>query len=181
MENQKDKTVIWQSVLDIIEQNTTQISFETWFKPLRIRKIDTDLNIVYLELKSDKGKDFIIDTIKKRYMQYLQSAFKTVMGEDFRVVLKDSDEYEREAKTEISAEETTPKRVKAPQTVLNKQKIFNPKYNFDNFVVGSSNKYAHAAALAVAESPSEAYNPLFITADQDSAKHISCMPSVSTF
>ena len=37
MENQKDKTVIWQSVLDIIEQNTTQISFETWFKPLRIR------------------------------------------------------------------------------------------------------------------------------------------------
>ena len=162
MENQKDKTVIWQSVLDIIEQNTTQISFETWFKPLRIRKIDTDLNIVYLELKSDKGKDFIIDTIKKRYMQYLQSAFMTVMGEDFRVVLKDSDEYEREAKTEISAEETTPKRVKAPQTVLNKQKIFNPKYNFDNFVVGSSNKYAHAAALAVAESPSEAYNPLFI-------------------
>ena len=67
MENQKDKTVIWQSVLDIIEQNTTQISFETWFKPLRIRKIDTDLNIVYLELKSDKGKDFIIDTIKKRH------------------------------------------------------------------------------------------------------------------
>ena len=101
MENQKDKTVIWQSVLDIIEQNTTQISFETWFKPLRIRTIDTDLNIVYLEFKSDKGKDFIIDTIKKRYMQYLQSAFKTVMGEDFRVVLKDSDEYEREAKTEI--------------------------------------------------------------------------------
>ena len=45
---------------------------------------------------------------------------------------------------------------------MNKQKIFNPKFNFDNFVVGGSNKYAHAAALAVAESPSEAYNPLFI-------------------
>ncbi len=161
MENQKEKVEIWQQVLDIIEQNTTQISFETWFKPLRIRKIDRDLNIVYLELKSDKGKDFIIDTIKKRYMQYLQSAFKTVMGEDFRVVLKDSDEYEREAKME-SVEEPIIEKTKAPQTVLNKQKIFNPKYNFENFVVGSSNKYAHAAALAVAESPSEAYNPLFI-------------------
>lgn len=45
---------------------------------------------------------------------------------------------------------------------LRKQKIFNPRYTFDNFVVGNSNKYAHAAALAVAESPSEAYNPLFI-------------------
>ena len=100
MEMQKEKTEIWQRVLDIIEQNTTQISFETWFKPLSIRKIDSDLHIVYLELKSDKGKDFIIDTIKKRYMQYLQSAFKTVMGEDFRVVLKDSDEYEREIKIE---------------------------------------------------------------------------------
>ena len=161
MEMQKEKAEIWQRVLDIIEQNTTQISFETWFKPLSIRKIDSDLHIVYLELKSDKGKDFIIDTIKKRYMQYLQSAFKTVMGEDFRVVLKDSDEYEREIKIE-SVEEPTVKRTKAPQNALNKQKIFNPKYNFENFVVGSSNKYAHAAALAVAESPSEAYNPLFI-------------------
>ena len=146
MENQKEKVEIWQQVLDIIEQNTTQISFETWFKPLRIRKIDRDLNIVYLELKSDKGKDFIIDTIKKRYMQYLQSAFKTVMGEDFRVVLKDSDEYEREAKIE-PLEEPAVEKTKAPQKVLNKQKIFNPKYNFENFVVGSSNKYAHAAAL----------------------------------
>ena len=69
MEMQKEKAEIWQRVLDIIEQNTTQISFETWFKPLSIRKIDGDLHIVYLELKSDKGKDFIIDTIKKRYMQ----------------------------------------------------------------------------------------------------------------
>ena len=45
---------------------------------------------------------------------------------------------------------------------MRKQKIFNPRYTFDNFVVGNSNKYAHAASLAVAESPSEAYNPLFI-------------------
>ena len=55
-------------------------------------------------------------------MQYLQSAFKTVMGEDFRVVLKDSDEYEREIKIE-SVEEPTVKRAKAPQNALNKQRI----------------------------------------------------------
>lgn len=147
---------IWDSVLEIIKENTTPISFETWFKPLKIRKIDNSLNIVYIEVNSDKGKEFIISTIKNRYMTYLQNAFKTVLNDEYRVVLKDSDEYDKEEAKDIPVKVTTQKKA------LNKQKIFNPKFNFDNFVVGGSNKYAHAAALAVAESPSEAYNPLFI-------------------
>lgn len=147
---------IWDSVLEIIKENTTPISFETWFKPLKIRKIDNSLNIVYIEVNSDKGKDFIISTIKNRYLTYLQNAFKTVLNDEYRVVLKDSDTYDEEE------EKNNPVKVTPPKKGLNKQKIFNPKFNFDNFVVGGSNKYAHAAALAVAESPSEAYNPLFI-------------------
>ena len=147
---------IWDSVLEIIKENTTPISFETWFKPLKIRKIDNSLNIVYIEVNSDKGKEFIISTIKNRYMTYLQNAFKTVLNDEYRVVLKDSDEYDKEEAKD------SPEKVTTQKKALNKQKIFNPKFNFDNFVVGGSNKYAHAAALAVAESPSEAYNPLFI-------------------
>lgn len=147
---------IWDSVLEIIKENTTPISFETWFKPLKIRKVDSSLNIVYIEVNSDKGKDFIISTIKNRYLTYLQNAFKTVLNDEYRVVLKDSDTYDEEEK------KNDPIKVTPPKRGLNKQKIFNPKFNFDNFVVGGSNKYAHAAALAVAESPSEAYNPLFI-------------------
>ena len=147
---------IWDSVLEIIKENTTPISFETWFKPLKIRKIDNSLNIVYIEVNSDKGKDFIISTIKNRYLTYLQNAFKTVLNDEYRVVLKDSYTYDEEE------EKNNPVKVTPPKKGLNKQKIFNPKFNFDNFVVGGSNKYAHAAALAVAESPSEAYNPLFI-------------------
>ena len=147
---------IWDSVLEIIKENTTPISFETWFKPLKIRKIDNSLNIVYIEVNSDKGKDFIISTIKNRYLTYLQNAFKTVLNDEYRVVLKDSDTYDEKE------EKNNPVKVTPPKKGLNKQKIFNPKFNFDNFVVGGSNKYAHAAALAVAESPSEAYNPLFI-------------------
>ena len=147
---------IWDSVLEIIKEITTPISFETWFKPLKIRKIDNSLNIVYIEVNSDKGKEFIISTIKNRYMTYLQNAFKTVLNDEYRVVLKDSDEYDKEEAKDSPVKVTTQKKA------LNKQKIFNPKFNFDNFVVGGSNKYAHAAALAVAESPSEAYNPLFI-------------------
>ena len=147
---------IWDSVLEIIKENTTPISFETWFKPLKIRRIDNNLNIVYIEVNSDKGKEFIISTIKNRYLTYLQNAFKKVLNGEYRVVLKDSEEYKKD---ELKNE---PVKVTPPKKILNKEKIFNPKFNFDNFVVGGSNKYAHAAALAVAKSPSEAYNPLFI-------------------
>jgi len=151
---------IWEKVLNIIKENTTEVSYNTWFKdPLSINKIDTDLNIVYLQVNSLKKIqfDFIIDIIKKRYMSYLQMAFKTVLKDDYRIVLKKSEEYEKP----VDKSENTPK-PKLSKNILDKQKIFNPKFNFDNFVVGSSNKLAHAAALAVAESPSETYNPLFI-------------------
>ena len=146
---------IWQNVLEIIKDITTQISFETWFLPLKIRKIDADLKIAYVEV-NDNRSDFIITTIKNRYQTTLETAFKEVLGDVYRVVLKDSSSYnEEEAKQE-------PKPKEQKLSTLDKEKIFNPRFNFENFVVGNSNKYAHAAALAVAESPSEAYNPLFI-------------------
>ena len=150
-----DYSKIWESVLERIKEITTQISFETWFLPLKIRKIDTDLNIVYIEVNADNRSDFIITTIKNRYITTLEGAFKEVLGDNFRVILKDSLSYGEDDNKQNQ-------KIKQKKNILDKEKIFNPKYTFDNFVVGNSNKYAHAAALAVAESPSEAYNPLFI-------------------
>lgn len=151
-----DNSKIWEEVLEKIKENITPISFETWFKPLQIRKIDKDLNIVYIEISADKRNDFIINTIKNRYLPTLEGAFKSVLNDDFRVVLKNSEQYAFE---DTKNEQV---KIKPKKRSLNKEKIFNPRFNFENFVVGNSNKYAHAAALAVAESPSEAYNPLFI-------------------
>lgn len=148
---------IWKEVLEKIKENITPISFETWFQPLQLRKIDRDLNIVYLEISSaDKRNEFIMLTIKNRYLTTLENSFKAVLGDDFRVVLKNSDQYDSE---EEKQEQPT---IKPKKNNFNREKIFNPNFNFSNFVVGNSNKYAHAAALAVAESPSESYNPLFI-------------------
>lgn len=151
-----DNSKIWEEVLEKIKENITPISFETWFKPLQIKKIDRDLNIVYIEISADKRNDFIINTIKNRYLPTLEGAFKSVLNDDFRVVLKNSEQYAFE---DTKNEQV---KIKPKKRSLNKEKIFNPRFNFENFVVGNSNKYAHAAALAVAESPSEAYNPLFI-------------------
>ncbi len=149
---------IWAAALDIIKENTTEISFNTWFKePLSINKIDYEIKIVYLQVNSARGNDFIISVLKNRYISYLQMAFKNVLEDEYRVVLKSSDEYEKAVDKSDTAAKAKPSK-----KTLDKQKLFNPKFNFENFVVGSSNKLAHAAALAVAESPSETYNPLFI-------------------
>ena len=144
---------IWNQVLKIIEENTTSISYNTWFKPIKINSIDNNVKIAYLESE----EDFIIKVLKDRYLQLIESSFKTVTGEDYRVVIKNSEDYEQ-----VKEEEAETNQPVLMDPKLRKQKIFNPRYTFDNFVVGNSNKYAHAASLAVAESPSEAYNPLFI-------------------
>lgn len=152
-----DYEKIWESVLEIVKEIIPKISFETWLLPLKIRKIDENLKIAYIEVNSGDRNDLIIGRIKDRYITTIESAFKEVLNDNFRVVIKKTSSYEDEEKKHEPS-----KQIKNSKKTLNKEKIFNPRYNFDNFVVGDSNKYAHAAALAVAESPSEAYNPLFI-------------------
>ncbi|NLY82110.1 MAG: chromosomal replication initiator protein DnaA [Clostridiales bacterium] len=143
---------IWKTILEIIEKNTTEISFSTWIKPLFIYKIDENIKIVYLSTK----EDYVIKIIKNRYIHLIEQSFKEILQDDYRVVIKLEDEYKKTEKPDNK------KPVNKPKNPFTKDKLFNPRLNFDNFVVGNSNKYAHAASLAVSESPSETYNPLFI-------------------
>lgn len=145
---------IWSQVLSIIKDETTNVSYTTWFEPLIVHNIDQNVKIVYLETEDA----FRINIIKNRYLHLIEKCLKDVTGEDYRVVIKNSSDYEEVSEND----EEQDKKPVLMDPKLRKQKIFNPRYTFDNFVVGGSNKYAQAAALAVAESPSEAYNPLFI-------------------
>lgn len=148
----------WEKVLEIIKKETTPISYKTWFTPTSVHSIDKDLKVIYLQ----NDNSFIVNILKNRYLQMIENGFREVMGEEYRIVIKQISDYENDAQIREMHMISPKTRVKKLNQEFKNQRIFNPRYTFDNFVVGDSNKYAQAAALAVAESPSEAYNPLFI-------------------
>ncbi len=134
---------IWNDTLLIIKTELTEVSFNTWLKTLEPISVKGDN--YYLSVPNDFNKE-ILET---RYYGLIANALKQVTGVAYNVefILPGA------AKEE-------------PQTnQLNdyfEHPNLNPKYVFDEFVIGNSNRFAHAASLAVAESPAKAYNPLFI-------------------
>jgi chromosomal replication initiator protein len=148
-----DNKEIWLQVLAIIKENTTAASYKTWFLPTHIRSLDQQTHMAYLE----SDGDFYVNILNNRYKPLLEDAFQKVMEQPYRVIIKKASDYDH-----MEEEQRQQQIVSPVKPGFTQQRIFNPRYTFDNFVVGASNKYAHAACLAVAEEPSKAYNPLFI-------------------
>ncbi len=139
----------WPSIIQNIieEMELTPTSYNVWLAPLKpIRFEGGVLTILY------PGEEFALGIIEKKYGFILQCAVEALIGGKCRIqFVTPADETK---KTRVPTGSTGTGR--SPQTNL------NPKYTFDTFVVGSGNRMAHAAALAVAESPAVMYNPLFI-------------------
>jgi len=133
---------IWEKTLAIIKDYLSKPSYETWFKTTEVIEESED------KLKIGVISEFAKDWLRSNYLSLIKEVLRAVAGKDvdveFVVVKKESDEKE-----EVRVEQKN-------------NFGLNENYTFENFVVGESNKLAHAACLAVAKNPGRAYNPLFI-------------------
>ena len=143
-----DKNKLWETTLRFLEANTTPLSYNTWIVPLSIHHIDEDAAVIYLSWKNNVE---LLSHVNDHYKDLIENAINKSMEKPFRIIIKQEKEFET---SQIDTRRMT--------NVLNQEKLFNPRFNFENFIVGNSNKYAHAVSLAVSEDPGTLYNPLFI-------------------
>jgi chromosomal replication initiator protein len=141
---------IWNKTLDIISAEITSVSYNTWIKTLQPIAIDEDILI----LKSPNS--FNKDILESRYADLIINSVFHATNKHFKLkFITEQDSFDDQSHVKNTREkETFQDFDKFPQ--------LNPKYIFEEFVIGNSNRFAHAASLAVAESPAKAYNPLFI-------------------
>ncbi|MDD6154205.1 MAG: chromosomal replication initiator protein DnaA [Eubacteriales bacterium] len=157
-------TKLWNETLQLIKEKTTPVSFTTWFLKIRTREMDTYGRVLYLEADDT----FVVNILNNRYISLIEECAAQTFGENYKVIIKNAKEYDTPAMPSLldMDNKERPAFDNRFQPIinrdLNKQKIFNPKYTFDNFVVGDGNRYAYAGAMAVAQNPAEAYNPFFI-------------------
>lgn len=154
-----DVQAIWSDVLDVVKTEINTPTFKTWFEHT------TPLDIVEDRLVIAVQNDFARDWLDSRYSGLLKAALSQVTGVslsiEFTVPPQSAEPIIQVPETPVEASS-----VIAEETLQAEEQRassgFNSKYTFDSFVIGSSNRFAHAAALAAAEAPGRAYNPLFI-------------------
>ena len=155
----KDSEEIWDKTLEQIESKLSTPSFETWFQPTEILGIQK--NTALIEVPNEFAKDWL----ETRYSKLIKESLLEITDNSYEIKF-----IIPEMEDEILLEEESPpqnnEQEDQEETTTNKvQADLNSEYTFDTFVIGSSNQFAHAASLAVAEAPAKAYNPLFIYGD----------------
>jgi len=152
MDNTKNAEEVWDKAKDLIKEKVNPQTFETWFKPTKGAGISG--STLALEVPNSFFKDWLLE----HHLDVIKAALNSASGRTLII-----DFTYLQAEPEKSAEQKPRPQAKSSEKKQGVQNNLglNPAYTFDDFVVGPSNKMAHAAALAVAESPAKAYNPLF--------------------
>lgn len=149
---------VWDKTLELIKPEVPDLTFNTWFKDAKPLSIDE--TSITLAVTND-----LVLSMLKRHIPLIQNAVFSFLNERYEInlVINNGEniyirnEEEEEKKHSFNFNSQTPSSI-------------NPKYTFDNFVVGNSNYFAHAAAVAVAEAPAQSYNPLFLYGDSGLGK-----------
>ncbi|MDN5276237.1 MAG: chromosomal replication initiator protein [Clostridiales bacterium] len=142
----KNVNDLWTRALQYMKAQLSDVSFDTWIRviqPLLLKDNEIVLSV---------PNEFTKNILQSRYIETIAGSLKEVAGVPIYV------KFILENEVEAYLESINSRDVDSTQT----HSILNPKYTFDTFVVGNSNRFAHAACLAVAEAPAKAYNPLFI-------------------
>jgi chromosomal replication initiator protein len=144
---------LWQETLEKLKNELSKPSFETWMSSTRLLDIDGDTLVISVP------NEFAKDWLESRYASLIRSSVQAVLGHSvsLRFIIPSPEGSYRE-----DSNQSMPV---SPIIQIQDELIpnsLNTKYTFDTFVIGNSNRFAHAASLAVAESPAKSYNPLFI-------------------
>lgn len=141
---------IWTKSLPIIEKKVGFNAFELWFKPIKLIQLKEHLAVIEIPNR------FFRDWIDDFYPSLISEVIGGIEGNPVTVKFRITEKVDAEIKKQDARLEGR------KQRLANKGIYLNPKYTFENFIAGSSNQFAHAAAMKVAEEPGKAYNPLFI-------------------
>jgi chromosomal replication initiator protein len=144
---------LWSAALHNIEKKISKPSFDTWLKSTKAHSLKGDLLVI------TAPNEFARDWLEERYSQLVAGILYEITGEELAVKFIIPQNKSAE---DVDLPVPPKKTIRDDEHTDFPQNMLIPKYTFDTFVIGSGNRFAHAASLAVAEAPAKAYNPLFI-------------------
>ena len=146
------ETDLWSKFLSILSNNVNDVTFNTWFKPLKLYKLDQENNNIIISVPMQSYKELL----RNKWYEIIENTLFEITGITYDISFISKQDLLEEQKQELDNLNNNIEINQEFSTNL------NPEYTFDNYVMGETNKFAKTTAMAVASQPGKVYNPLFI-------------------